>query len=73
MEDSQEAVENASQTNYEHNLVQASSTGDDDSQQEIIQNSENNLVYTVLGSKKQAQGGKQSNADYVQVIDNFIQ
>ena len=42
-----------SQISYEHSINQEENSVDGDSQQEIIQNTENNLIYTVLGSKKQ--------------------
>lgn len=41
---------------------------DDDSPHEIVKNIDNDLMYTVLGSKKQAQEDKSQNARYIKVI-----
>ncbi|XP_015109895.1 zinc finger and BTB domain-containing protein 17 isoform X2 [Diachasma alloeum] len=40
---------------------------DEDSPHEIVKNAENDLVYTVLGSKKQSQEEKNSNARYIKM------
>lgn len=63
---------------YEHNENQANSVVSEDSQQfiqqEVIQNPENNLIYTVLGSKKQNKTveTKSSDLEFVEVSKEII-
>ncbi|XP_014213913.1 zinc finger and SCAN domain-containing protein 21 [Copidosoma floridanum] len=57
------------QGNYDASMNQDNSMSLDGSQHEVVQNAENNLVYTVLSAKKQAKSSEDniSNVEYVQV------
>ncbi|KAL7300205.1 hypothetical protein TKK_0007048 [Trichogramma kaykai] len=68
--DENQENENSRQTTYEHGVTQENSVDDNDSQQEIVQNAENNLVYTVLNTKKQGkqvQENEQTETQFVEV------
>lgn len=66
--DSDERIDDSRmQDNYEQSISQEGSVDEDNVQQEIVQNTENNLVYTVLGSVKQAKSQDKRDVEFVEV------
>ncbi|XP_058804818.1 zinc finger protein 135-like isoform X2 [Phymastichus coffea] len=59
--------EERNQINYEDCVPKETSVEDENSQHEIIQNEENNLIYTVLGTKKPRVNQENAQVEFVEV------